>query len=302
MKKTIFIICTIVVVLAAVGEIVLRVVWGFCDAPLFVASDNYEYIAAPNQSRYRFRAHSWYNSFSQRCDEPNPSKKKVLGLGDSVLYGGTLIDQDSIASTLFSTNADWQMLNISAGSWGPDNCAAYLRENGFFNAQAMYLVVSSHDAHDVMDFTPVVGVHPTYPDKEYAIAWWELLDRYFLPRLGILFKNLKKAELDPDQKVVEGIRKKNVGFNPGFDELKAMADSVGIPLYVYLHAELCELQKGAYNSQGEEIIQWCHQNSVPLTLELERGIKEDMYRDAIHFNEKGQRFLYEQMCKDIMLK
>lgn len=38
------------------------------------------------------------------------------------------------------------MLNISAGSWGPDNCAAYLKHYGLFGAKAMSLLVSSHDA------------------------------------------------------------------------------------------------------------------------------------------------------------
>ena len=66
------------------------------------------------------------------------------------------------------------MLNILAGSWGPDNLAAYLDENGFSDAEAMVVVLSSHDAHDVMDFEPVVDENSSYPSQQYKFAWGEL--------------------------------------------------------------------------------------------------------------------------------
>ena len=74
------------------------------------------------------------------------------------------------------------MLNVSAGSWGPDNCAAYLRHYGLFDAKAMFLLVSSHDAHDNMDFGPVAGVHDSYPDKQYCPAIAEPPSRHTPPR------------------------------------------------------------------------------------------------------------------------
>ena len=164
------------------SELALRQVWGFANAPLYFESDSYEYMACPNQDGYRFGNHYHYNSYSQRSEEPDSTKKIVLGLGDSVLFGGVLIDQDTIATSLFTVETGIQMLNISAGSWGPDNCAAYLREKGMFGAKAMFLLVSSHDAHDNMNFQKVVGVHPSYPDKNYLLAWGELLGRYVYPR------------------------------------------------------------------------------------------------------------------------
>ena len=150
--------------------------YGFANAPLFEESIAYEYIAKPNQDMMRFGNHIHYNSYSQRSDEPDTTKVIILGLGDSVINGGVQVDQDDIATSLFTKETGMQMLNISVGSWGPDNCAAYLRENGLFGAKAMFLVVSSHDAHDNINHQPVVGVHPSYPDKQYPLAWAELLD------------------------------------------------------------------------------------------------------------------------------
>lgn len=275
-----------------------------CDAPLYEASDKWEYMACPNQDGYRFGNHYHYNSYKQRSEEPDSTKKIVLGLGDSVLFGGVLTDQDSTSSYVFNRLCpDWQMLNISAGSWGPDNCAAYLKHYGLFGAKAMFLLVSSHDAHDNMVFSPVVGAHPSYPDKQYWCAWAEFICRYVWPRtIGKLFA-ANKAD-DPDAAVLKsvdgtGIKKGGKVFNPGFDQLKQMADSAGIPLYICLHPDKNEVKEGKYNEQGEEIIRWCERNGITPILELEEGVKPDMFRDGIHTNEKGQRFEADLMKKYI---
>lgn len=276
-------------------EFTLRFAFGFCDALLYQSSDNYEYIAQPNQNRHRFGAYIHYNSYSQRNEEPDSTKVKILGLGDSVIFGGTWMDQDSLATTLFSNETGMQMLNISAGSWGPDNCAAYLKEKGTFGAKAMILVCSSHDAYDVMSFTPVVGVYPTYPERQYRLAIVELMDRYLMPRVRSFFLK-QKQRLDPDAAVVNKmsqkfVAKKSLLFNPGFDKLKNMADSLHIPFGVYLHAETGELMQGSYNEMGYEIMEWAEKNGVPLMKGMDRGENESMYKDMIHLNGKGQKHL-----------
>lgn len=304
MKKVYYTIVTIIV-LIVILELYLRFKWGFCDALLYNHSDKYEYIAQPNQNRHRFGAHIHYNSYSQRSTEPDSTRKIILGLGDSVLFGGTWMDQDSLASTIFSKETGMQMLNISAGSWGPDNCAAYLKEKGTFNAKAMILVCSSHDAYDVMSHIPVVGVYPNYPNKQYNSAIIELIDRYLFPR--IRYYTLRtKMKFDPDETIVSkivnsSVKKKSTLFNPGFAQLKDMADSLHIPFIIYLHAETNEIAKGQYNEMGQEILKWADTNSVPLINGSQNGETTDMYKDVIHFNEKGQRHLADILIEKIKL-
>ena len=290
------------------GEIYLRNKLGLANAPLYMESDKYEYIVKPNQDGVRFGKHFHYNSFCQRSEEPDTTKSIILGLGDSVLFGGAVIDQDSIATSLFTAETDMQMLNISAGSWGPDNCSAYLDQYGMFGAKAMFLLVSSHDAHDNMTFESVVGKHPSYPDKNYWCAWAELLDRYAYPRtIGKLLKKESDGD-DPDAKVLKSIDgtdidKKAESFNPGFDSLKQKAVEYGISLLVCLHPDRKELEAGEYNDQGQEIIQWCKDNGITIILELDEGITSEMFRDGIHINEKGMRFeanIMKKYLKDII--
>lgn len=284
-------------------ELILRYVFGFCDAVLYQSSPAYEYIAQPNQHRYRFFSHIDYNSYSQRSEEPDSTKTIVLGLGDSVIFGGTMLDQDSIATTLFSKETGMQMLNISSGSWGPDNCAAYLKEKGTFGAKAMVLVCSSHDAFDVMSHIPVVGIYPNYPDKQYKLAIWEVIDRYLMPRIKVYFRG--KQLLDPDAQVVEkvksdeGVANKALNFDPGFDQLLQISEGKHIPFFIYLHPEVGEAMSRKYKEGGLMIMEWAKTHHVKLIDGLNEGVTVDMYRDVIHLNEKGQRNLANSLKKMI---
>lgn len=302
-KKRFYIAISICLVLIALSEFTLRFVFGFCDAVLYQSSSAYEYIAQPNQHRYRFFSHIDYNSYSQRSEEPDSTKTIVLGLGDSVILGGTMLDQDSVATTLFSKETGMQMLNISSGSWGPDNCAAYLKEKGTFGAKAMVLVCSSHDAFDVMSHVPVVGIYPNYPDKQYKLAIWEVIDRYLMPRIKVYFRG--KQLLDPDAQVVEkvksdeGVANKALNFDPGFDQLLQISEEKHIPFFIYLHPEVGEVMSRKYKEGGLMIMEWAKTHHIKLIDGLNEGVTVDMYRDVIHLNEKGQRNLANSLKKMI---
>lgn len=269
-------------------ELVLRIFWGFCDAPLSVSSKNYEYIFAPSQRHVRFGNTVSYNSHSQRNSEINNNMTPILCLGDSVLNGGVQTDDSELATSIVTSTTRYQCLNISAGSWGPDNCAAYLCEKGVFHSKMMILVVSSHDAFDNMDFVPVVGVSPTHPAKQYTLAIVELWDRYLTSRVINYF--FKKKITDPDEKVSQRITKNGKSFNSGFNQLLNIARENNMKFIIYLHPEKEELHHKKYNEQGNLIIKWAHDNKIFLFLGIDRMEKND-YRDNIHINSRGQEKL-----------
>lgn len=275
---------TLAVVLSA--EVVLRLGFGFCDAVLMRADQHYEYIAQPLQDRHRFGRHIVYNSLSMRSDEPDSAAIIVLGCGDSVINGGSLTDNDSLATTILSRRLTGalgrkvQVLNIGAGSWGPDNCAAYLARTALSRSRALLLVVSSHDAHDNMSFKQVVGVRKHFPAQQYGSALHELIDRYLLPKV-MKPKTTANEEL--------GIDKGEEGFNTGFMALKRYAEERGIPFIIYLHAERSEIKAGRYNAQGQEILHFVAQNGIRSIRDLDHGARVEELRDNIHPDEAGQR-------------
>jgi len=270
-------------------EIVMRVFFGFCDTVLMTESANFEYIAQPNQKRYRFGNNIHYNAFSMRSEPIDTAAVKILGFGDSVINGGVQTDHDALATTLLSSHLSEaldtkvQFLNISAGSWGPDNCYAYLEQYGDWNAEAIFLFVSSHDAFDTMNFEKIVGVNNSFPDKQYKLALYELLDRYLIPRLHRVLKKGEKDKL--------GINKKteNSPFNSGFDNFYKYSLTKNIPLIIYLHAEKSELKAKKYNQQGQLIIDFANKNNIALILDLNNNLQLSDFRDNIHINSLGQK-------------
>lgn len=288
-----------------IAELVLRYKYGFCSAPLYVADPDFEYIYAPNQSVVRFGNLIETNSLSMRSKEVDSSDSTVILLiGDSVVLGGSLTDQKDLASTMLEDqlsidlNTKVRVLNISAGSWGPDNGAAYLKKHGLFNAKLMCLVASSHDAHDNMTHSNTVGIDYNLPDKQYSFAIIELWDRYIRPRyLSDYTGNSLYFAPKIDTTAAHAIRKSGPTFNPGFAEINHIAKENKIPFFILLHPETSEVSSGSYNYQGQEIINFAQKDSVRLIKELDKGVSLDLYRenDVVHYNSKGQYFLYRNL-------
>src|SRR5688572_12999370 len=172
-KKVVVSILSVILAFVLV-ELALRKFFGLGDMLLFQADSSFEYIAQPNQDKTRFGNRILSNEYSMRSQPIKESDSCiVLGFGDSILNGGSLTEQDSLATAIVENRLQqggsnaFRFLNVSAGSWGPDNCAAYLKRYGSFNAKMIVLFVSSHDAHDMMTFENTVGVHESYPDKQF---------------------------------------------------------------------------------------------------------------------------------------
>lgn len=292
-KKIVLFLCLLFCIILT-AEILLRCIWGFGKMPLYVKSDKYEYMFAPNQEMTRFGKYFFTNSYCQRNQEPDSTKIIILGIGDSVINGGSQTHNDSLATNIISKETDFQMLNISAGSWGPDNCAAYLKQWGTFNAKAIFVLLSSHDANDIMDFSPTVGIHKSFPAKQYPLAILEVIDRYIIPRLIP-----KGNNLDPDQKVLKGIDK-GEKFNNGWKELKSIAENANIPLIVILHAEISEIRKQEYNNKGQIIEKWASDNNIKLIKDISY-LQESHYRDQIHINNRGQRVIADIIKQELKL-
>ena len=323
-KKRVIAIGVLAVILVIGAEIFLRAGYGFCDAVLMQEDPDFEYIVQPNQDRYRFGNHVRINSLSMRSDEVDTAAVHILGFGDSVLNGGTQTDDDSLASAILTRRLSEirrekvQFLNISAGSWGADNCFAYLKKYGNFNAKSIFLFVSSHDAYDNMTFQKTVDVHESFPSKQYPFAVVELLDRYVFPQITRYFPKpginyelqitnyeqpsfFRKFVIRNSQFVIDspslGINKKNAEsrFNTGFSDFYAYSVSNQIPLTIYLHADRKELAQQSYNEQGKEIIAFANEHNIPIIKDLENGLENSDFRDNIHLNVKGQRKMAESI-------
>lgn len=168
---------------------------GLGSPPLTIRDPEIEYLFAPSQDVWRFGNRVTYNEWSMRSEpilrhRVDPGEFRMLVIGDSVVNGGVLTDQRDLATSLVQealrhSGQPAAVGNISAGSWGPENEFAYMRRFGWFDADLVVLVVSTHDMADAPTFPAELG--PDFPLVRPPSALWEALARYvprYLPLLA----------------------------------------------------------------------------------------------------------------------
>lgn len=77
--------------------------------------------------------------------------------------------------------------------------------------------------------------------------------------------------------------------------MKQKADSLQIPMIIYLHAERSEWKDKKYNLQGQKIIEFAQQENILIIKDLDADINENWYRenDNIHLSQYGQHQMAE---------
>lgn len=265
-------------------EIILRL-FGFGQIPCYHSSPIYEYALKPNQRVHRFGNQMNTNSFGMRSPEVIKGYKHILKFGDSVLNGGVATDQSELASTLLQVALSRKMdsvqvLNISAGSWGPDNAFKWMQENGDFHAAMIILVFSSHDWADHMTFRDVVGHVPFYPKDEPKLAICDaatwVYSRYF--------EKVKWAKIP----LMPNIDPEKLKYTSGWPDFINYADSANIPLIVYHHADRSEFENQEWNAKGKALELFLKDHNVNRISGFDSGFSESDYRDRIHPNVDGQ--------------
>ncbi len=287
-KRRIYLTVLLPVVLLLVAESIARYAVGLGDTAVFIEAKGYEYILAPDQEAYRFGNRIATNRYSMRSKPlKNSDKKRILKIGDSIIFGGNHVDQDSLSSSILekelqqTRDASNRVLNISAPSWGPDNALAYLQHYGHFNAGMLVLVFSSHDLYDNRHFRKVVGQHRAWPDRKPLLALTDGWSGYIWPKIRQWSTNYNEyAYLD-------GFDDSTV--NPGWEGLIQYAGNHSLELVVYLHPEKGENQKKAFNSNGKQLQEMLADRGALLVSGLETGLTNEDYHDHIHLLASGHR-------------
>ncbi|UTW62710.1 hypothetical protein KFE98_00725 [bacterium SCSIO 12741] len=272
----------VIVVLLLVSEIVMRFM-GMGNPVLYMGDRDFEYILVPNQKVKRFGNLIETNSLSQRNPEPVKGKITVLKIGDSIINGGDHLSNNELSSNLLKDSLNLaidtpiQVLNISAGSWGPENGAAYLKRYGTFDAKVMILVYSSHDRKDFIGEYSPIEVNINYPIESYSLAWVELIRKKLV---------MHRWDAAP---YPNAPRDPSFGTeNQGFRQLKEMADRDGIQVLGYLHPTREEVAQQQYEQDGLEILEIWKQQGVP-TIQGMNYMTDECYRDFIHLNALGNQ-------------
>lgn len=298
--------------LVLVAEIATRVTLG--SAAISVPHPTIEYLFAPNQSVTRFGSDQRYNRWHMRSDDfaaekTDPLELRILVIGDSVVNGGNFVDQAELATEIVRdrlgqrTRRPVVVANIAAGSWGPANQLAYLREFGLFDADAVVFVWNTKDVIDRPTFAPLNS--STQPTRRPISAALDAFNRYALPMARYHYARWTADEPETlYESLTPGMRRDTANPTPeeidaGAVEMRDAIDFVwdqGVPVAVVHHAHLKELLDNDTTAMGEALRSTAKRagaayvsNRDHLLAASERG--EQIYRDPMHPTASGQAAL-----------
>ena len=299
----------VVCFLAAVvgGELLARYVLGLGTPPLLMTHPTIEYLFQPNQDVLRFGKRYLVNAYGMRSENFPKTKTdgreiRIMMIGDSVINGGTLTDHEELATTIMARELSKSLAtkvivgNISAGSWGPGNWRAYVNEFGFFDADYVVFVMSSHDYADNPTFAPLNPyTHPTRPPFS---ALTEGISRYLPKYIPFL-----SATLEEPEKPVVG-----EDIDKGLEDMKAVLEmakaQMGKRVMVFLHLEQCEIKEQKLLEGYYRITDLCKKLDIPV-VSLESYFKNAIsagnnpYRDNIHPNVEGQKVIAAAIMENL---
>lgn len=280
---------TILVATLAI-EVLLRWPLGLGDPPLYQPDETIEYVLVPGQYR-RFGHRVIVNSAHMRSEEavlhprPEPAHR-LLVLGDSVVNGGSHVDQADLATELLP--GLWHesghavplvVCNASAGSWGPANMLAYVQRFGAFECSEAVIVLNSADLQDMPTFAPL---GPEQPTRRPLCAMHDLVENYG--------RRLLPHDAPPPERTG--------ALTSPADDLGTLIDELtarGVRTSVLYSIDRNELTKGLHGNAAvlRDVVEshgarWCT-NEAQFRATADAG--ESPFRDDIHPSVPGQRAL-----------
>ena len=197
------------------SELFVRYILGIGDPILFKSHPTIEYEQLPSQNVQVFHNKIYINSLGMRSDElvfpKQKNIKRILIYGDSVIFGGNLLSDNELATNLLNRKLNknennFEIANISSGSWGPGNWLSHINERGLYEADHVLIVINSNDYYDVPKYQSIVN-NPRLPYKKPLFASTFLFKRYLLPKLNTLYLKISSNIFSAKEKNYSLIKK-----------------------------------------------------------------------------------------------
>lgn len=317
MKIIVITFLTAIAGLFLIIEVGLRVIFGFGNPLIYIGDSQIGYLLAPNQRTRRFGNRIEINQYSMRGasidKKPPPSTLRLLLLGDSIANGGWWTDQENTISSLMmgslatkeiSNYEHFEVLNASANSWGPRNELAYLQTFGYFQAQAVILLINTDDLFATAPTSLPVGRDRNYPDKKPPLAITEIINRY-----------LRKQKPIPELQIIQQEGGDRVGINlEAISKIKEFTDKSQINLLLVMTPLLRELGEPGprdYEIKARDRLrEFTEVQNIDYIdfLPIFNSIVDakSLYHDHIHLNLKGNkvisRIIEQKILQSLTLK
>lgn len=281
-------------------ELALRFGVGLGDPPRVVLDEKVEYRLVPNARYRRFGNRIEINSYGMRAPDHSATalenERRVLLIGDSVIYGNHLLDQGETVAMRLKDRlendprlADCTLLTMpaAASSWGPVNQAAFVAEIGTLDANLALFIVSAHDLYD----TPGEGMSLIPYRTRPSFGAIDDASQIVVERLRSRFSTAPAAVASPEVRRAETFDAMN--------RLSGQLKANGVPLILIYHPTVPE-QRNGLRVEHSQFADWALSESIQfITLDEEVLDRPDMYRDHIHPAAPGAEMIARFLGKTV---
>jgi hypothetical protein len=293
---------TIAAILLA-AEITCRFGFGLGNPPLEIRDPACGYRFSPSQIVARFGNRVSYDANSARggcADPPSGPVWKTLVIGDSVLDGGSLTDDRDTATEVLNglslalNGRTLRFINLSAGSWAPPQQLGYLNAYGTLGADAVVLVLSSHDA-----LGPAKGDKLPFPTQKPWTATEEVVLRYLLGLRRHLFTSTSEGWEAAAAKVpsdIEASQDPTATSIWCLKQIVALCRQKNLPVAVVLWPTRSEVLNNRWAEPADVLLKALDAEQVPRIdlmsqIRVTPDFEATVYRDDIHPTVNGQNLV-----------
>lgn len=269
------------------AELGLRWGAGLGDPPRVTRDPDIEYRLIPSMHYKRFGNRITINRYGMRGPDHAPQaaaqERRVLLIGDSVVYGNHFLDDDDIISAQLTKQLQSKprlegcvarVMAAAASSWGPVNQAAFLTKTGLLDTDIAVLIVSAHDLYD----TPTTNdtVIPYRLRRSYGA-----LDDAAQAVLERLHRRWSPAEQTAPPEV------RQLQTRAALDDIWRQMRASEVPLILAYHPIVPERRNGLRRDH-DDFKEWAQARDVPfIVLENDDLSDPAAYRDHIHPTAAG---------------
>jgi len=311
--KRVFRIFAILISALIAVELVARFVAGLGNPPLFEASDLYGYRLIPNQDIRRFDNRIFYNAQGLRSEpiapQPSAGTIRILCIGDSITYGGSIIDQSETYpyQLEYILNSEpkgrFEVLNASAPSWSIADEESYISAHDIYNSHLVILQISKDDLFQIRCSKDVVGNSPNYPSRRPILALQEIFVRY-LPKF--LSAMRQKSPLIERSVGTREVNQLELNLRSIADINDHISDVGGGLIVVFIGSHMDDVYGTSFMESAKrqlfETISMLDIDFVNLDERFNLSGDGMLFRDKIHPNPNGNRVIAEALAEYILAK
>ncbi|MDC0030871.1 SGNH/GDSL hydrolase family protein [Candidatus Pelagibacter sp.] len=272
--------------------------FGLGNPIIYESSRIYGYSIRPNQVINRLGNKIIINNLGMRSSNnwDDEGKKKIIFLGDSVTYGGSIVSNKDLFSEKVCDKLNKKDNQYICGNLGVNGYNLY--------SLIRNIKYKNFDKDSLLIITIIANNFPRMFHNVISQPFWTNKIENFLPALTEIFfiindkyRNQIKYNLGEEKK----LRNTDIKYyNDLIYELKNVLSDKGYKYIILYSPSKMEMIKKENNEIYKNILKINFQNFFDLT-EIDFEKKEEIYHDNIHLNKQGHniysKYIYSLISK-----